>query len=122
MEIDTKEVADVIIEADAAPLLEKTEKNILIDEQLADDNGAADGITEEVTAVLQSIIGELVEISEVVEDVDAETDDELSIVIKNDSNEGTLIESFDVTENTTLIKSTEIPSVADMSVEEETTT
>merc|ERR1712168_446526 len=74
-----------------------------------------------VTAVLQSIIRELVEISEVVEDVDAETDDELSIVIKNDSNEGTLIESFDVTE-VTLIKSTEISSVEDTSMEEETTT
>ena len=62
--IETKEVADIIIEADAVPLLEMTEKGILIDEQAADDNGTTDGITEEATAVLQSIIGELVEKSE----------------------------------------------------------
>ena len=60
-EIDTEEVADIVIEEDAAPLLEITDKSILFDEQPADDKGATDGIMEEATAVLQSIIGELVE-------------------------------------------------------------
>merc|ERR1712142_1348312 len=118
-EIDTKEVADIIIEVDAVPLLEMTEKGILIDEQAADNNGTTDGIMEEATAVLQFIIGELVEKSEVFEDVDAETDDDLSFATTQDSKEDTLTESSDMAEDTTLIKSTEISIVEDMCVKEE---
>merc|ERR1712142_1347590 len=120
--IDTKEVADIIIEADAVALLEMTEKGILIEEQAADDNGTTDGITEEATAVLQFIIGELVEKSEVFEDVDAETDDDSSIATTQDSKEDTLTESSDMAEDTTLIKSTEISIVEDMCVKEEIVT
>merc|ERR1712142_1232725 len=121
-EIDTKEVADIIIEVDAVPLLEMTEKGILIDEQAADNNGTTDGIMEEATAVLQFIIGELVEKSEVFEDVDAETDDDLSFATTQDSKEDTLTESSDMAEDTTLIKSTEISIVEDMCVKEEIVT
>merc|ERR1712142_506097 len=78
-----------------------------------------DGIMEEATAVLQFIIGELVEKSEVFEDVDAETDDDLSIATTQDSKEDTLTESSDMAEDTTLIKSTEISIVEDMCVKEE---
>merc|ERR1711915_206025 len=92
---------------------------ILIEEQAADDNGTTDGITEEAAAVLQFIIGELVEKSEVFEDVDAETDDDSPIATTQDSKEDTLTESSDMAEDTTLIKSTEISIVEDMCAKEE---
>ena len=55
----------------------------------------------------------------VFEDVDAETDDDLSIATTQDSKEDTLTESSDMAEDTTLIKSTEISIVEDMCVKEE---
>merc|ERR1712179_458137 len=57
--------------------------------------------------------------SEVFEDVDAETDDDLSMATTHDSKEDTLTESSDMAEDTTLIKSTEISIVEDMCVKEE---
>merc|ERR1712179_564318 len=57
--------------------------------------------------------------SEVFEDVDAETDDDLSMATTHDSKEDTLTESSDMAEDTTLIKSTEISIFEDMCVMEE---
>merc|ERR1711915_780646 len=64
-------------------------------------------------------IGELVEKSEVFEDVHAETDDDSSIATTQDSKEDTLTGSSDMAEDTTLIKSTEISIVEDMCLKEE---